>query len=154
MNPKWGYLIPHSGTDYTTTPGDYRPLEIGPVFNTASGREITADGTELPGPYYVFPSQAQGGIYYFSTSFKWKIVKVGNEDWEEVEYKNGYYVDTSDPASPTWGLRVFDRNFEDVPVLLRNQHLIIETRIGEGSDVSFNFIVDDWEEKTESVEFN
>ena len=150
MNPKWGYLIPHSGTDYTTTPGDYRPLVMGPVFTSDSGTEIAVSGTEISGTYYVFPSQAQGGLYYCSAQFDWKLNP--ESDWSR--YKNGYYVDTSDPASPTWGLRVFDKNFEDVSALLRNQHLTIETRIGKGSDVSFNFIVGEWDPKTESVEFN
>lgn len=150
MNPKCGYLIPQASTDYTTTASDYRPLEMGPVFTSDSGTGIAISGTELPGPYYVFPSQAQGDhLYYCSAKFDWELKK--GENQLSGTYKNGYYAD---PSDPTGGLRVFDKNFEDIPVLLRNQHLTIEIRIGEGSNVSFNFIVGDWEEKTESVEFN
>ena len=152
MNPKWGYVIPPSEKDYPTEATDFRGLEIGPVYTDASGTEIAASATEeLTGPYYVFPSQAQGGIYYCSASFDWKIVKVGDEDWEPTPYTNGYYLDPSDPEM---GLRVFDEDFEDVPALLRNQHLTVEIRIGEGSNVSFNFMVGDWVKKTESIEFN
>ncbi len=140
MNPKWGYLIPPAGTDSPTNAGDFRPLEM-----SAAGPISIEDGTAIPGTYYVFPSQAQGGIYYCSASFTWTL-----NGGDEQTYENGYYA-TSDPLK---GLRVFDTNFEDIPALLRNQHLTIEIRIGEGSDVSFNFIVGDWEEKTESVEFN
>ena len=140
MNPTWGYLIPPAGTDSPTSAGDFRPLEM-----SAAGPVSIEDGTAIPGTYYVFPSQAQGGIYYCSASFTWKL-----NEGDEQTYENGYYA-TSDPLK---GLRVFDKNYEDIPALLRNQHLTIEIRIGEGSDVSFNFIVGDWEEKTESVEFN
>ena len=150
MNPKCGYLIPQASTDYTTTASDYRPLEMGPVFTSDSGTGIAISGTELTGPFYVFPSRAQGGLYYCSAKFDWKLKKGENSELSGT-YKNGYYAD---PSDPTGGLRVFDKNFEDIPVLLRNQHLTIEIRIGEGSNVSFNFIVGDWEEKTESVEFN
>ena len=154
MNPKWGYLIPPSGTDSPTIAGDFRPLVMGPVFTDASGTEISASDPELelPGTYYVFPSRAQGGIYYCSASFNWKLQEEGEslpENWEV--YNNGYYAEPSNPAK---GLRVFDEDFEDVPALLRNQHLTIEIRIGEGSDVSFNFIVGDWVNKTESIVFN
>ena len=140
MNPTWGYLIPPAGTDSPTSAGDFRPLEM-----SAAGPISIEDGTAIPGTYYVFPSQAQGGIYYCSASFTWKL-----NEGDEQTYENGYYA-TSDPLK---GLRVFDKNYEDIPALLRNQHLTIEIRIGEGSDVSFNFIVGDWEPKTESVEFN
>lgn len=140
MNPKWGYLIPPAGTDSPTSAGDFRPLEM-----SAAGPISIEDGTAIPGTYYVFSSQAQGGIYYCSASFTWKL-----NEGDEQTYENGYYA-TSDPLK---GLRVFDKNYEDIPALLRNQHLTIEIRIGEGRDVSFNFIVGDWEEKTESVEFN
>lgn len=140
MNPTWGYLIPPAGTDSPTSAGDFRPLEM-----SAAGPISIEDGTAIPGTYYVFPSQAQGGIYYCSASFTWKL-----NEGDEQTYENGYYA-TSDPLK---GLRVFDKNYEDIPALLRNQHLTIEIRIGEGRDVSFNFIVGDWEEKTESVEFN
>lgn len=140
MNPTWGYLIPPAGTDSPTSAGDFRPLEM-----SAAGPISIEDGTAIPGTYYVFPSQAQGGIYYCSASFTWKL-----NEGDEQAYENGYYA-TSDPLK---GLRVFDKNYEDIPALLRNQHLTIEIRIGEGRDVSFNFIVGDWEEKTESVEFN
>lgn len=148
MNPKCGYLIPQASTDYTTTEGDYRPL-----FMSDAGPDIiSVSGTEISGTYYVFPSKAQhGGLYYCSANFWWKLKKGDNPESAWTEYKNGYYAD---PSDPTGGLRVFDKNFEDIPVLLRNQHLTIEIRIGEGSNVSFNFIVGDWEEKTESIEFN
>lgn len=141
MNPKWGYLIPPAGTDSPSLASDFRPL----LMHDDGPRSILESGTEISGTYYVFPSQAQGGIYYCSASFTWTL-----NGGDEQTYKNGYYA-TSDPLK---GLRVFDKNYEDIPSLLRNQHLTIEIRIGEGSDVSFNFIVDDWEEKTESVEFN
>ena len=140
MNPTWGYLIPPAGTDSPTSAGDFRPLEM-----SAAGPISIEDGTAIPGTYYVFSSQAQGGIYYCSASFTWKL-----NEGDEQTYENGYYA-TSDPLK---GLRVFDKNYEDIPALLRNQHLTIEIRIGEGSDVSFNFIVGDWEPKIESVEFN
>lgn len=150
MNPKCGYLIPQASTDYTTTASDYRPLEMGPVFTSDSGTGIAISGTELTGPFYVFPSRAQGGLYYCSAKFGWKLKKGENPELSGT-YTNGYFAD---PSDPTGGLRVFDKNFEDIPVLLRNQHLTIEIRIGEGSNVSFNFIVGDWVEKSESVDFN
>lgn len=151
MNPKWGYVIPPSEKDYPTDAEDFRPL----LMSASDPVSISSEeGTKVPGTYYVFPSQAQGGIYYCSASFDWKIIKEGEPEPDWTTYTNGYYLDTSDPESPTWGLRVFDEDFEDVPALLRNQHLTIEIRVGEGSDVSFNFMVGDWVKKSESIEFN
>ena len=51
-------------------------------------------------------------------------------------------------------LPVHDDHARDITQLARNQHLTITTRIGKGKQVSFNFEVQDWGEKTERVTFN
>ena len=51
-------------------------------------------------------------------------------------------------------LPVHDDHARDISQLARNQHLTITTRIGKGKNVSFNFEVSGWDDKTETVTFN
>lgn len=153
MNPAWGHLIPPTtGADSPTSAGDFHPLEMSAAtMNSIS--ETT--GTEISGTYYVFPSAAQGGTYYCSTSFSYELIpQVGAS--VSSSFENGYY-DFEAPATYgdyTKGLRVHNSQGQDIPALQRNQHLIIEIRIGKGESVSFNFIVANWDEKEETITFS
>lgn len=60
----------------------------------------------------------------------------------------------SDVPHEYLNLPVLDNHARDITQLARNQHLSITTRIGKGQKVSFNFIVEDWDAKTESVYFD
>ena len=153
MNPAWGYLIPPStGADSPTSAGVFHPLEM----SAATMNSISETGTEVSGTYYVFPSAAQGGTYYCSTSFGYTLTPEGGGASVSSSFKNGYY-DYEAPATSgdyTKGLRIHNSQGQDIPALQRNQHLTIEIRIGKGESVSFNFIVANWNEKEEEVTFN
>lgn len=151
MNPTKGYLIPpSSGADSPILSEDFRPLEM----SADAMNNILETGSEVSGTYYVFPSAAQGGTYYCSTSFNYTITPTSG-DPESGSFKNGYYLFEAPATSGdyTKGLRVHNSHGQDIPALQRNQHLTIEIRIGKGESVSFNFIVANWAEKVETISF-
>lgn len=127
INPDQGYLF-QKEPDVT---GNIRDLEL--INSTLSvPRNVT---TALYGDLPVFPStapqRAVGSRYFCNISF------------------------TISGTPKTFNdLPIHDRQSHDIPALGRNQYLQIETRINRGLDVSFNFIVHDWDENTEEILFH
>lgn len=128
INPTQGYVFQPAGDDFT---GTRRPL----TFSEQTLEDITLEGTKSLVPLVVFPSTAelQGGYrrYLCNISFS-----VGDDSY-------------SFPNLP-----VHNSLSQDITSLGRNQFLKIEVRISKGQDISFNFVVANWEEKSESVTFD
>lgn len=127
INPTQGYLFQQE----TDAIGTARNLNL--ISSTITiGNGVT---TSLYGDLLVFPSiappRAIGNRYYCNISFK-----IG----DELKTFNN--------------LPVHDKQSHDILALRRNQYLQIETRINKGMDISFNFIVHDWNEKTEEILFH
>ena len=99
----------------------------------------------------VFPSEAPprlvGSRYFCDVSFR--VTK------KEKVYSSG---DATTYSEYTFeNLPIHDNRSKDIPYILRNQHLKIETRItkrSEEHDYSFNFEVQDWYEKEAYVTFD
>ena len=127
INPTQGYLFPRAN-DATGTIRDL--VLISSTLNLAAG-----ETTSLYGNLLVFPSIAPertvGSRYYCDISFT-----VGET-----------------PKSFT-DLPIHDKLSQDILALGRNQYLQIETRINKGMDISFNFEVLDWNDKTEVIIFH
>lgn len=128
INPNTGYLFPQT----VDTVGTVRNLNlisssIGPI---ASGATTTLYGDKLVFPS-IAPARTVGSRYLCDISF-------------EIQ---------GDPKSFN-DLPIHDRQSRDITSLNRNQYLQIETRINKGLNVSFNFVVDDWNEKPEYVIFH
>ena len=101
---------------------------MGKLIATVAGPDELKNGKSISAHWYTFPSV---GPYTCNISF------------------------TANGKSYTFeGLPVTNNKREDIPCLFRNQQLHIVTRISKGSQVSFNFQVDDWVEKTAEVEFD
>lgn len=131
INPTQGYVFQHSGDDVT---GTNRMLTF--PTQTLSDIPIQEGVNEASlNPLLVFPSIAemQGGYrrYLCSISFK---VGDNNHDFTNLPVHNSLS--------------------QDITSLGRNQFLKIEVRISRGEEISFNFEVANWVEKTESVEFD
>ena len=127
ISPTQGYVFPRSN-DVTGTARDLV------LINSTKSIEA-GETTDLYGDLLVFPSvapaRAVGSRYYCSISF----------DIGERHYS---FTD----------LPIHDKQSHDILALGRNQYLQIETRINKGLDVSFNFVVDDWNEKSEEILFH
>ncbi len=124
MNPSTGYVIPHAD-DFPVAHDSANDGDI-----SASEEDpitIVEDGI-IQISWYVLPS-----IGPYTTDISFTMSGVPHE------YLN---------------LPVHDNHARNIPQLARNQHLSITTRIGKGQKVSFNFKVEDWEAKTESVYFD
>lgn len=140
INPTEGRLIPpSSGDDVSGTLGTLA-MSAGSVI-IPKGETATLSETS----YFVFPSVAPAGTYYCSANFSW------TQTTGEI-VTSGSYSHTPSPENP--GLRVHDKKSSDIPALGRNQHITILIRIANNSDISFNFIVSNWEVKTEKVAFD
>lgn len=126
INPTQGYLFPRA-TDITGTVNDLNLISSS--LTIGSG-----ETTDLYGNQLVFPSIAPprtvGSRYYCNISFK-----IGG-------------------VSKSFSLPIHDKRSQDIPALSRNQYLQIETRINKGLDISFNFVVVDWNKITEEVIFH
>lgn len=143
LNPSRGYLF-----------------EQDPDYVTGYGRDLTVNGTDplvftnnrstLP-VKTVFPSIAPirlvGSRYFLNVHFR-------------VTKKDTVYDENdSDTYTPYdfEDLPIHDSRSRDIPYILRNQHLKIDTRItkrADEHDYSFNFEVQDWYEKEEYVTFD
>lgn len=124
MNPSTGYVIPHTN-DFPVAQGSAYDGDI-----SASEKDDISieDDDYIEISWYVLPS-----IGPYTTDISFKL------SGEPYTYTN---------------LPVHDDHARDIPQLARNQHLTITTRIGKGKKVSFNFKVEDWDTKTESVYFD
>ena len=143
LNPSRGFLF-EQDPDYVT--GYDRDLTI----TGADPLVFTNNRSTLP-VKTVFPSTAParlvGSRYFLNVHFR-------------VTKKNQVY-DSNDPDTYSEydfeDLPIHDNRSRDIPNILRNQHLKIETRItkrAEEHDYSFNFEVQDWYEKEEYVTFD
>lgn len=128
INPTQGYLFPQT-EDATGTARDLVLISstLDPIPSGAT--------TGLYGDLLVFPSiaptQSVGSRYLCNISFT-----VGGQSKSFTD------------------LPIHDKQSRDIPSLGRNQYLQIETRINKGNNVSFNFEVLDWDEKTEDIYFH
>ena len=137
MLPSTGYVIPH-GNDFPVAKADAEDL-------TASESSISIQNNQSYSmSWYVFPSI---GPYSCDVSFYLN----SHSDSEDPTYDPS---ESTNPIHEYSNLPVHDDHARDITQLARNQHLTITTRIGKGKQVSFNFEVQDWGEKTESVTFN
>ena len=143
LNPSRGFLF-EQDPDYVT--GYDRDLTI----TGADPLVFTNNRSTLP-VKTVFPSTAParlvGSRYFLNVHFR-------------VTKKNQVY-NANDPDTYSEydfeDLPIHDNRSRDIPNILRNQHLKIETRItkrAEEHDYSFNFEVQDWYEKEEYVTFD
>ena len=127
INPTTGFVFPQT-IDAT---GTARNLNlISSTIAIASGSTTTLYGDKLVFPSLA-PARTIGSRYFCDISF-------------EIQ---GVQKDFTD-------LPIHDRQSYDITSLSRNQYLQIETRINQGLNVSFNFVVDDWNEKTEDIIFH
>ena len=141
INPTSGKLIPPASGDDVS--GDLQTLTM-----SASSLTIPKGGTALlsASTYFVFPSVAPGGTYYcHPVTFSWTQTTPSSGD---PVVTSGSYT------SEAPGLRIHDKKSADIPSLLRNQLITIQIRIANNSDVSFNFVVTDWDKKQERVWFD
>ena len=135
MNPIKGYLFTRNTDYYTRGNSDADDL----VLCSGENIVIPGDSYDLT-PKLVFPSiapmQLEGGRMYFcDISF----------DIDEAHYNN-----TNLPVQDL-------STYESILALSRNQDLTILTEInkrGQDNDISFNFSVTTWTNKTESITFN
>lgn len=141
INPSRGYLLPHK-TDYVT--GCDRDLLLdnaGLTIPVLDPEDPTSVNTaEVKEPVLVFPSIAPTVQSRYLGDISFKVAKAGEESY-----------DPSNPETYTaysfTDLPIHDRYSQDIPSLMRNQYLKIETRIARKTteyDISFNFEVCDW----------
>jgi len=124
MNPTTGYLFEPDGDD---SAGTLNTLTL----TSAEDIAIASDTTYTISPKLVFPSVPSAGYYNCSISFT---------------------VDGVDKSFTD--LPVHDSKSRNITSLGRNQYLKIETRISNKTEISFNFEVLDWTDKTETVTFH
>lgn len=127
INPTTGYIFPHT-SDATGTVRDLNLISS--TIPIASGQTTTLYGYKLVFPS-VAPARTVGSRYYCDISF-------------EIQGVQKSFTD----------LPIHDRQSRDITSLDRNQYLQIETRINRGLDVSFNFIVQNWNENPEEIIFH
>ena len=127
ISPTQGYVFPRAND----AAGTARDLTL--INSTLSIAEGVT--TDLYGNLLVFPSvapsQTVGSRYFCDIEFK-----INNEQKSFTD------------------LPIHDKQSQDILALGRNQYLQIETRINKGLDVSFSFVVDDWNEKSEEILFH
>lgn len=143
LNPSRGYLLEHD-PDYVT--GYNRDLTV-----TGTDPLVFTDNRSTLPVKTVFPSIAPtrlvGSRYLLNVHFrvtkKNKVYNAGDSDtYTEYDFED---------------LPVHDSRSKDIPYILRNQHLKIETRItkrADEHDYSFNFEVQDWYTKEEYLTFD
>lgn len=143
LNPSRGFLF-EQDPDYVS--GYDRDLTI-----TGANPLVFTDNRSTLPVKTVFPSTAParlvGSRYFLNVHFR--VTKKNQE----------YNANDSDTYSEYdfENLPIHDNRSKDIPNILRNQHLKIETRItkrAEEHDYSFNFEVQDWYEKEEYVTFD
>lgn len=148
MNPLKGYLFIQN-TDYVNRGNsDEDDLVL------CNGEDIVISGTSynLP-PRLVFPSiaptQQEGGRMYLC-DISFRIVK--QDETYNSENSNTYksYENLNLPIQNL-------STYENILALSRNQDLTISTEInkrGQDQDISFNFTVTGWTDRTENIIFN
>ena len=143
INPTSGYVIQHDD-DYIGTAGNLLANPPSKYSDSSLAIPIAAapSGSQEY-DFYVFPSQ---GPFRICIQF---TLNKGNTTPP---------VDPGDPplerTDPYNNLPGTNWRAEDILEVRRNQHLTVETRISQGVQVSFNFVVAEWEEHTESVTFD
>lgn len=133
INATKGYLFAHSPDTPAGT--EYGDISISDATGTDERVIFTNKLAEYPN--YVFPQA--NGPYTCDISFTVHTTEAGTPV-------------TSDKSFT--GLPVQNFRAENIMSIARNQHLIVQIRISEGHMVSFNFIVGDWTNLNESVEFD
>jgi len=128
LNPTTGYLFQPDGDDAA---GTVRSLEL------AQDLDLTFDTKDnqkqSTGSLLVFPSIAPESPGYYACNVSFTVNSV---------------------AKSFTDLPVHDNKSKNIPSIGRNQYLKIEIRISNQADISFNFEVSDWTDKTETVEFS
>jgi len=145
MNPFKGYLFAQN-TDYVSN------WDADLVLWSEQNIEITGASYDI-NPKLVFPSvaptQQEGGKRYLC-DISFRIVKAG----EEYDANNSdTYTSYNNNDLPVQDLSTY----ESILALSRNQDLTILTEINkrdQDDDISFNFFVTTWTNKTEEVTFN
>ena len=127
INPTKGFIFPQTN-DVTGTARDLTLIQSETLVDIGASTDFYGDMLVFPS---VAPAQTVGSRYLCNISFT-----VG-----------GQFKSFTD-------LPIHDRQSHDITSLGRNQYLQIETRINRGLDVSFNFVVDDWNENTEDIIFH
>lgn len=141
MNPTSAYLFPPAATDWT---GSYRTLTIGQTAELQiadTGTYTTQVGEDV----LVFPSVFDPAHARYTCDVAFKVTRLGDDTTIRDYTGENRFKD----------LPVHNRDSQDIPALCRNQHLKIEIRIGNANDISFNFVVSDWDVKhTETLTFD
>lgn len=120
INPSSGYVIPRESDDFCGTAGNllqYPEKKYESVPDPYIHVDETSSNTYS---WYVFPSQ---GPYTICIGFT------------ESSVEHTYFK-----------LPITNWRQQNIPELKRNQHMIVTTRLSEGKTVSFNFMVNDWED--------
>lgn len=131
INPNQGYVFAHdpdipSGAYTPGTPPTSRSLAI-----TENPSIVAKDTLKLT--RFVFPSDTlRCGAYTVDVSF---------------------YLAADDATYSYAGLPILDYRARNLTFLKRNQHLRLQIRISRERRVSFNFRVEEWDEKTEYITF-
>ena len=143
LNPSRGFLFEQE-PDYVT--GYDRDLTV-----NGTNPLVFTDGKSTLPVKTVFPSTAParlvGSRYFINVHFR--VTKQG-ATYNALDSDTYTEYDFED-------LPIHDSRSRDIPSILRNQHLKIETRITKRAaehDYSFNFEVQDWYEKEEYVTFD
>lgn len=89
-------------------------------------------------------------LFFPSIAPRQTVPSAGNRYLCDISFKVG----TATTAKTFTNLPIHDEYTRDILELKRNQYLQILTTISKGSEVSFNFFVKEWEEKTEIVIFH
>lgn len=127
INPTQGYIFPQTN-DVTGTARDLTLIQSETLADIGTLTDFYGDMLVFPS---VAPARAVGSRYHCDISFT-----VNNESKSFTD------------------LPIHDKQSRDITSLNRNQYLQIETRINRGLDVSFNFVVHDWDENIEEIIFH
>ena len=127
--------------------GDYATVstDISDLANIPATDNTATDADEREREAFVKPL-----LFFPSIAPKQTTPSAGNRYLCTISFKVG----TATTAMTFTDLPIHDAYARDIPALKRNQYLQILTTIGKGANVSFNFVVKNWEERPESVIFN
>jgi len=155
MNTKKAWLFPKdpdfvelggTGTkddnygDYTTVATD---ISTSNLTSIPYVDDLSTDADEREKEAFATPL-----LFFPSIAPKQTVPATGNRYLCSIYFKIGTKEYTFN------NLPIHDEYTRDVPVLKRNQYLQLLTTIGKGANISFNFIVNNWDEHHESVIFN
>ena len=128
MNPNQGYVFPN---DPDIPVGAYDPGPSGDVVFSCS--ENINPGDTLRLVRYVFPSDT---------------LHCGNFSTDV-----SFYLESDDETYSYLDLPIIDYRARPIAKLARNTHLHLEIRISRKKQVSFNFLVEDWNAVSSNVTF-